>query len=145
MAAPCPDSMIPSFLSIRRYVRETHDTFTIELEPEQGGFSFAPGQFNMLYLPGSGEVPISISGDPDDPSRIVHTIRAYGVVTSRIMDLKKGDGIGVRGPYGNEWPVESSRDMDILLVAGGIGMAPLRPVIYTILNARERYGRGVVL
>jgi NAD(P)H-flavin reductase len=137
--------MMPVPLELRRFIRETHDTFTIDLAPPEGGFAFRPGQFNMLYLFGTGEVPISLSGDPGDPTRIVHTIRAYGAVTSRMASLKKGDFLGVRGPFGQGWPIEAQTGKDILLVAGGIGIAPLKPVIHHILAARDSYGRVMIL
>jgi NAD(P)H-flavin reductase len=141
------DPMVTSPYVIQRYTKETHDTFTLEILPSDGdeGFGFKPGQFNMLYMYGVGEVPISISGDPDDQSKVVHTIRAYGAVTGRMMTLKKGDMIGVRGPFGKPWPIEDLGGRDILLVAGGIGIAPLRPILYHILANREKYGKVVLL
>ncbi|GAF91061.1 unnamed protein product, partial [marine sediment metagenome] len=123
--------------------RETYDTFTLELEPANGagGFSFAAGQFNMLYMFGVGEVPISISGDPTKPETLVHTVRAVGAVTQAICRLKRGGVLGVRGPFGNHWPVEEAAGSDVVIVAGGIGLAPLRPAIYYLLSNREKYGR----
>ncbi|MFH1155553.1 MAG: FAD/NAD(P)-binding protein [Pseudomonadota bacterium] len=139
------DFMTTTPMPVRRFIRETHDTFSIELVPPGSGFSFKAGQFNMLYMFGTGEVPISISGDPGDEHRIIHTIRAYGSVTSRMMGLRKGDSVGVRGPFGNPWPMESLSGKDVLLIAGGIGIAPLRPVIHHILSTRERYGKVIIL
>lgn len=139
------DSMTPLPLQVRRYAKETHDTFTLELAAPEPGFVFKAGQFNMLYLFGTGEVPISISGNPGDTRRILHTIRAYGSVTSRMMGLKKGDWVGVRGPFGTSWPVEEAAGKDVLLIAGGIGLAPLRPVIHRLLDERARYGNVIVL
>ncbi|HXZ12049.1 MAG TPA: FAD/NAD(P)-binding protein [Candidatus Sulfotelmatobacter sp.] len=109
------------------------------------GFSFVPGQFNMLYLFGAGEVPISISGDPAETSTIQHTIRAVGTVTSALTRLKKGDTIGMRGPFGSPWPLAEAAGKDCLIVGGAIGLAPLRPVIYRILAEREKYRRVVIL
>lgn len=147
MEAAVKDPMEPSPYMIQQFRKETHDTFTLELAPIDGkeGYSFNPGQFNMLYTYGTGEVPISISGDPKDPSKIVHTIRAYGAVTSQMRTLKKGNIIGVRGPFGNGWPIKELAGRDILLVAGGIGVAPLRPVLYHILSNREQYNKVVLL
>lgn len=145
MKALIKDQMAPAACIIQKFKKETQDTFTIELSPPDDGFSFHPGQFNMLYMFGVGEVPISISGDPSDTGRIVHTIRAYGVVTSRMMTLKKQDMIGVRGPFGSHWPVEDLVGRDLLLVAGGIGIAPLRPALFHILNNRARYGKVLLL
>ena len=121
------DPMLPEALRISRVVRETADTFTLTLNAaERGGFFFLPGQFNMLYLHGAGEVPVSISGDPARPMYLVHTIRAVGSVTRPMQALEKGDEIGVRGPFGTSWPVERARGRDVLVVAGGIGLAPQR-------------------
>lgn len=107
-------------------------------------YRFKPGQFNMLYVPGCGEVAISHSGPPgSDTQDLVHTIRVVGRVTEAIRALKVGDTLGVRGPFGNPWPLETyrGRGFDIFLVAGGLGLAPLRPVIYQLLKEREHYGR----
>jgi NAD(P)H-flavin reductase len=142
MAAPAP--MLPIPFSITRVVRETSDTFTWELAPPDGAFPFAPGQFNMLYAFGSGEVPISISGDPAAPERLVHTIRAVGAVTRALDRLEPGDTVGVRGPFGKPWPVASAEGKDLIVVAGGIGLAPLRPVIYHALGHRDRYARVII-
>jgi NAD(P)H-flavin reductase len=99
----------------------------------------------MLYVFGLGEVAISLSGDPAEASRIVHTVRAVGAVSGAITRLRRSQVIGVRGPYGSSWPVAENEGSDILVVAGGLGLAPLRPVIYHVLGHRERYGRIVVL
>jgi NAD(P)H-flavin reductase len=99
----------------------------------------------MLYLFGVGEVPISISGDPADRENLVHTIRAVGTVTRPMRQLKRGDILGVRGPFGSPWPVEEAKGNDVEIVAGGLGLAPLRPVRYYLLAHRERYGRIVLL
>ena len=98
----------------------------------------------MLYAFGSGEVPISISGDPAEPSKLVHTIRAVGTVTRRLRELEAGDVVGVRGPFGTSWPVELAEQQDLLVVAGGIGLAPLRPVIYHALTHRDRYNKVLI-
>ena len=147
MQSAAQKAFIPTPCVIQRRKKETHDTFTLDLVRSHGNnpFSFSPGQFNMLYMYGTGEVPISISGNPDDEDRLVHTIRAYGAVTSRMMTLKKGDMVGVRGPFGNGWPVDAIVGNDILLVAGGIGIAPLRPVLHYILSRRDAYGKVTLL
>ncbi len=140
------DPMIPIPFRIVRALTETSDTRTFELKPPNGdGFIFEPGQFNMLYVRGVGEVPISISGDPDNQHTLVHTVRAVGSITNAMCELKPRDMIGVRGPYGNHWPLEEGRDHDILVVAGGIGLAPLRPVVYQLLSHREKYGQVILL
>jgi NAD(P)H-flavin reductase len=139
--------MVPEPYVIERVRRETHDTFTLEMRPEDGGEigRFRAGQFNMLYQFGVGEVPISISGDPTCPDPLRHTTRAVGTVTREMERLRAGDVLGVRGPYGAPWPVEELAGHDVVIVAGGIGLAPLRPAVYRILAERERYGRLVLL
>ncbi|CAA7616095.1 Oxidoreductase FAD/NAD(P)-binding [Magnetospirillum sp. LM-5] len=146
MTAVPRDPMLPVLFRIEKVRRDLSDTFTMELVPEAGGeFSFKPGQFNMLYVFGVGEIPISISGDPGDRSVLVHTTRAVGAVSSALDSLKAGDQIGVRGPYGTAWPIESAYGQDVVFVAGGVGLAPLRPAIYHAMNNRERYGKVMVL
>jgi NAD(P)H-flavin reductase len=108
-------------------------------------YRFTPGQFNMLYLYGSGEIPISIVSDPDQPEALVHTLRAVGPVSHGISRLLPGERIGLRGPYGNGWPLEAVRGRDILLVTGGLGCAPVVSVINYILRRREHYGRLIIL
>jgi NAD(P)H-flavin reductase len=138
------DSLVPLPLRITRVRRETADVATLELAPPSA-FAFIAGQFNMLYMFGLGEVAISLSGDPARDDRIVHTVRSVGAVSSALARLRRDQVIGVRGPYGSCWPVAESEGSDILIVAGGLGLAPLRPVIYHVLAHRERYGRVVVL
>ncbi len=123
---------------------ESHDTVTLELEPPEP-FGFEPGQFNMLRVPGIGEVPISISGDPSRPGPVLHTIRDVGAVTHALCTLRPGQRVGVRGPYGTSWPVRAAEGGDVVIVAGGIGLPPLRPAIYHVLAHRESYGRLVLL
>lgn len=137
------DPMVPSFYRVVRFSRETHDTFTIALRPPKAGksFMFAPGQFNMLYMFGAGEVPISISGNPSDKKTVSHTIRAVGNVTQLMRQLKTGDRVGLRGPFGSRWPIPEARGRDVVIVAGGIGLAPLRPVIYQLFTRRKEYRR----
>ena len=107
--------------------------------------AFKPGQFNMLYVFGVGEVPISVSGDPAQPHTIVHTTREVGTVTRAMRALRKGAALGVRGPYGQPWPLERAVGRDVVLVAGGIGLAPLRPVLYDIVAHRRDFGKVVLL
>jgi NAD(P)H-flavin reductase len=141
-----PDPMLPRLFRVERVRAETRDTVTLELAPEDGPpVVFAPGQFNMLYLFGVGEVAISISGDPGRPSPLTHTLRAVGAVTRGLCSLKPGDAVGVRGPFGAAWPLPEAEGSDVVIVAGGIGLAPLRPAVYHLLAHRERYGRVVVL
>lgn len=139
--------MTPVPMHIAKRTQELTDIFTLELTSANGGkpFSFRPGQFNMLYAFGVGEVPVSISGDPATPGKLVHTIRSVGAVTAALSNLKKGDEVGVRGPFGSSWPVAEAEGSDVVIVAGGIGLAPLRPLIEHILANRNKYGRFVVL
>jgi NAD(P)H-flavin reductase len=143
VAAPA-EPMVPVPFPIDRVRKDTHDTFTLDLTPP-AEFTFAPGQFNMLYVFGVGEVPISISSDPAEKSAIQHTTRMVGTVTSALKRLKKGDSVGIRGPFGSAWPLAESVGKDCLIIAGGIGLAPLRPVIFSILAQRDMYRRVAVL
>lgn len=141
-------AMVPRFLTTSHRVRETADVTTIECSKKDASAApkgFKPGQFNMLYVFGVGEVPISISGDPADADRIIHTIRAVGSVSEALTELKPNQPVGVRGPYGSSWPVSEARGDDVLLVAGGIGLAPLRPALYHLLGNRQEYGHVALL
>lgn len=139
--------IVPHIYRLRSKKRELRDTFTLLLEPMEGGGLTppAPGQFNMLYVLGVGEVPISSSGDPALSNRLVHTVRAVGAVTDAMCKLKRGETLGVRGPFGNHWRVQEAEGRDVVIVAGGLGLAPLRPVIYHLVAHRENYGRVVLL
>lgn len=128
------DPWLPALMPVLENATETSDVFTLTLRPP-GDFTFEPGQFNMLYVPGYGEVPISISGDPARPGELVHTVRSVGSVTRALSRLQPGDVVGVRGPYGRGWPNDLLSDRELVLIAGGIGLAPLRPVIYAALAA----------
>ncbi len=148
MATAIPiDPMLPHPYSVREVGKETPDTFTLTLEPENAdnGSTFQPGQFSMLWVFGVGELPISISGDPALHDRLVYTVRSVGQATHSLVNRRLGDGVGVRGPFGAGWPVEAARGKDIIVVAGGIGLAPLRPLIYHVLQNRKDYGRLVIL
>jgi len=126
--------------------RESADTVTLELEPPAGEvFAFRPGQFNMLGAFGTGEVPISISGDPAAGGPVLHTIRDVGMATHALCALEPGDRVGVRGPYGTWWPLEEAEGTDVMIIAGGIGLPPVRPAVYHLLANRDRYQRVVLL
>ncbi len=120
--------------------QETADTVTLHVRPLGEPLVSAPGQITMLSVFGIGEVPISISGDPDDNSEFVVTIRDVGAVTHALTGLASGDLLGARGPYGRGWPLDAAEGGDVVIVAGGIGMAPLRPALYHVLNRRDRFG-----
>jgi NAD(P)H-flavin reductase len=146
LANPLADPMLPSLFEVARVRPETYDTVTLELAPvDRRPVPFQPGQFNMLYLFGTGEVAISISGDPAKPAPLVHTLRSVGTVTRGLCALEPGDSVGVRGPFGTGWPLAEAVGSDVVIVAGGIGLAPLRPAIYHLLAERRRYGRIVIL
>jgi NAD(P)H-flavin reductase len=145
LAEPTARPMHPVPCRVRVVVRELDDTVTLELDPPGEGWGFAPGQFTMLYVFGIGEVPISISGNPGDSSRLVQTIRAVGPVTDALTSVSPGDVVGVRGPYGTAWPTETAERRDVVIVTGGIGLAPLRPAILEILDHRDRYGNVTLL
>ncbi len=147
MMANVPDPMLPQLYRVQRVRREIPDTFTLELEPEEGVEvpPFASGQFNMLYVFGVGEIPISISGDPARRRPLVHTTRAVGTVSKAMRELKPEDVIGVRGPFGSHWPIERAMGKDVVIVAGGIGLAPLRSAMYQVISQREKYGKVVLL
>ncbi len=134
----------PSPFRVSERRRETRDSWTLQLEPLAGPpLVVRPGQFTMLYAFGVGEVPISVSGDPAGP--LVHTIRAVGAVTRAICDARHDGVVGVRGPFGNTWPIDAAIGGDVVVIAGGIGLAPLRPAIYDALRSRERYRRLTIL
>lgn len=139
------DPMTPVPFTVRRSTRETADTVTLELDPGPSGFAFAPGQFNMLYALGIGEIPISISGDPAPGAPLEHTIRSVGAVSTALAALGDGDSVGVRGPFGTDWGVGAAEGADVVIVAGGIGLAPLRPAIRGLLARRRDHGRISVL
>ncbi len=143
------DPMSPALARVRSVTPEAYgiSTFWLEFEDPSlaAAYRFEPGQFNMLYLPGFGEVAISISSDPGEPKLLGHTIRYAGMVTRAIGRLKPGDGIGLRGPYGSYWPLAEAQGKDLLIVGGGIGIAPLRPLLLAILRQRHLFGRVLML
>ncbi|WP_241559872.1 FAD/NAD(P)-binding protein [Solirhodobacter olei] len=142
MAAPLPtpDPMLPRRYRVTRAKGEIAGTATVELAPIDGApMTFSPGQFNMLYAFGVGEIPVSISGDPARPGQLTHTTRDVGLVSKAIVGLKEGDMLGIRGPFGSAWPIEAAAGRHALFIAGGLGLAPLRPAIYHVLNNRADY------
>jgi NAD(P)H-flavin reductase len=135
----------PAAYRVAERHRETRDTWTLRLEPEDGAGlpPFAPGQFAMLYAFGAGEAPISISAIEDDA--LVHTVRAVGPVTTALCAAQPGDRLGVRGPFGTAWPLGEVAGHDVVVIAGGIGLPPLRPVIRALLADAGRDGTLSVL
>jgi len=147
MSSVTSDVMRPVRARVVSVVKETRDTFTLAVTPADGESweAFQPGQFNMLYVFGVGELPISISGDPEERERLVYTVRSVGQATHALVSRRPGETIGVRGPFGAGWPLGAARGKDVLVVAGGIGLAPLRPLIYHVLRYRDDYVRLLVL
>jgi len=144
---PAVGPLVPRAYRVRGAARETSDTVTLALQAETAAeeVGFAPGQFNMLSVFGVGEVPISISGNPGRVDLLTHTVRAVGAVTQALAAQRRGALVGVRGPYGTAWPVEAAEGSDVVIVAGGVGLAPLRPAVHRILARREKYGRIALL
>ena len=137
--------MRPAPWRVANRLREAQDTWSLELVPPEGaaGTPFEPGQFAMLYAFGAGEVPISVSEVSE--RSVLHTVRAVGPTTRAICALQPGATLGVRGPFGTSWPLAAAEGADVLIIAGGIGLAPLRPAVLHLLAYRERYGRVSVL
>ena len=137
---PCP--MVPAPARVRETHRESDGVVTLTLEPEAAGVGrFRPGQFNMLYALGVGEAALAPSGAPSHPDLVVHTVRAVGPVTRALCRLRRGDVVGLRGPYGTPWPLNHAAGGDLLLVAGGLGLVPLRPVVHQVLEHRAGHRR----
>lgn len=138
-------AMVPAPWLVRSSWDEVASTRSLDIAPGAGSIgSFSPGQFNMLYVPGVGEIPVSVSARAEDGEGLVHTVRAVGAVSSALCNLKAGDWIGVRGPFGRGWPVELARDSDAVIVAGGLGLAPTRPAIMDLVAESERSSRTIV-
>jgi len=146
IAAPAAaDPLIPHVARVLRRRRDGPDVWTLEIEPDPAMAPFAPGQFNMLTAFGVGEAAISVSGDPAERGRLVHTIRAVGAVSSALTRLDRGDVLGLRGPFGVGWPMDEAVGRDVVVVAGGVGLAPLRPALYRLYAERARYGKIALL
>jgi NAD(P)H-flavin reductase len=141
------DPMLPRSYVVKQVEKETPDTFSLVLHPHRhsNGTAFLPGQFSMVSVFGVGELPISISGDPSQQKNLVYTVRSVGKATHALVSRKLGMEVGIRGPFGRGWPLDRARGKDVVIIAGGIGLAPLRPVIYQVLQNRELYGRVVVM
>lgn len=138
-------ALCPEPWRVRSVIAEGDDTVSLLLDPPPGRDGrFEPGQFNMLYAFGIGEVPISFSGDPA-AGEALHTVRAVGAVSRALCALRPGDAVGVRGPYGTAWPLDEARGRDVLVVAGGIGLAPLRGLVCRIAAERDAFGRAALL
>ena len=144
-----PSPYVPYEAEIVERVQESDTIFTLRLrftDPAvQAAYSFQPGQFNMVYLYGVGEVPISIVSDPLDEHLLDHTIRRVGRVTEGLAQLKAGDRIGIRGPYGRGWPLQQVEGRDVAVITGGLGCAPVVSVINYVMRRRESYGKLTII
>lgn len=138
------DPMLPTLAKVVSRTDEVPGVVTFAIEAE-GWTGFAPGQFNMLSLFGVGEIAISLSGNPDKTSEIVHTIRDVGPVSGALTELQPKEVLGLRGPYGAGWPVDAAKGRDVIVAAGGLGLAPVRPILYHLLNHRDRYGKVTLI
>jgi NAD(P)H-flavin reductase len=141
------EPMLPVPYRVAGRVVQTRDSVTLVLEPAgRPRPSFLAGQFMMLAVPGIGEVAISVSGDPAaGDGRLVHTVRSVGAVSRALHDAWPGTVVGVRGPFGTHWDAVSAAGRDLVIVAGGVGLAPLRPLVLDVLGSRGRYGRVVLI
>ena len=140
---------LPAEAEIVERIQESPSIFTLRLrftDPAiRAAYRFAPGQFNMVYLHGAGEVAISIVSDPERSDLLDHTIRAVGRVTEGLSALRAGARIGLRGPFGRGWPVEEAQGRDVVVVTGGLGCAPVVSAINYILERRERFGQLTIV
>lgn len=143
------NALIPEMAVVTAVKKQTYDTITYTMafkDPQkQQDYAFKPGQFNMISLLGMGEAPISISSCCGREETFDHTVRAVGDITRTMTVFEPGQLLGVRGPYGTGWPIEQAKGHDVLVVAGGIGLAPIRPMITHIFRNRKDYGSLEVL
>ncbi len=140
---------LPDTAEVIERIQETQTVFTLRLAftdlEKRKKYSFVPGQFNMVYLHGVGEIPISVVSDPKDPEMLDHAIRVVGRVTQGLSKLNKGDCIGLRGPYGLGWPLAEAQGKDVLVITGGLGCAPVVSVINYINQRRDDFGKLTIL
>lgn len=138
--------MVPARYRVATVERETADTLTLGLDPVDRPIAPPdPGQFTMVYGFGTGEIPVSVSGCPDDGGLIHHTIRGVGAVSHALGGAIAGTMVGIRGPFGSGWEVDRAAGGDVVVVAGGIGLAPLRPVVRRILARRDTVGAAAIV
>jgi anaerobic sulfite reductase subunit B len=143
LVAPAVDRiLVPIPHRVLAVFDELDDVRTLHVAPVDGDPApFEPAQCGMVGLPGLGEAPLSISSDPDDHDHHAYTIRSVGPITAGLVALTPGDQLIVRGPFGNVWPISNAEGGDVLVVAGGIGLAPLRSLVLRLATHRDRYGR----
>ncbi len=138
--------LAPDKAVVEEKIIEGKDVFSLRLSLQNGeSFSPKPGQFNMLGMPGIGEAPFSFSSLDSDEKSFTHTIRMAGNVVTAISRLNVGDSLTIRGPYGSAWPLDLAENKNLIIVAGGIGMPPLRPVIYYVLRNRDKFKKVYLL
>jgi NAD(P)H-flavin reductase len=137
--------MLPEPMKVLSARKELPDVVTLTLDAATNPSPSLPGQFNMLYAFGVGEIAISMSGGPARDDVVVHTIRAVGAVSEALTRLRRGGVAGVRGPYGAPWPMDQAEGADLVIIAGGLGLAPLRPAVYHALVRRSAYRRVSLL
>lgn len=138
------DIYLPQEAEILERIQESSTIYTLRLRftdnKKQRNFSFSPGQFNMVYLYGVGEIAISISSDPDNRKFFDHTIRSVGRVSKALEKLSKGDRIGIRGSYGRGWPIMEAQNKNVTIITGGLGCAPVVAMINYIIERRSQFG-----
>jgi NAD(P)H-flavin reductase len=149
LEAEVPGGATTHVATVLRVVPAAYETFTywvsIDDADARNAYRFDPGQINMIGIPGVGEIPISVSSDPASPRTLAHTIRSCGRVTNVFKTLTRGDRVTIRGPFGRPWPVARAQGGDMLVVAGGLGLAPVRPAIYHAIRHRNAFRRLIVL
>lgn len=144
-----PNAYLPKEAEVVKCVKESATIFTLYLrftDPmEHARYTYDPGQFNMLYLYGVGEVPISIVSDPEHEDLLIHTINRVGRVTRGMAQIREGQRLGIRGPYGHGWPLREAEGQDVVIVSGGLGCAPVVSVINYMQRRRERFGHFTIV
>ncbi|WP_438314204.1 FAD/NAD(P)-binding protein [Candidatus Caldatribacterium sp. SIUC1] len=140
---PCEGIYTPCLLPIAEIVEETQDIKTFRI-PRPEHFVYRPGQFAEIFVPGVGEAPFSISSSPTERTFLEFSVKRIGSVTQALHRLNPGDTVGLRGPYGNGFPVEELLGKHLLFVGGGIGLAPLRSLINYVLAPEHRSSFGDV-
>ncbi len=140
-------SLLPAVGTLIHRHKETADTWTLEIEPRARADlkAFAPGQFAMITAFGVGEIPLSLSRSPAESRLLTTTVRAAGAVSTALTQLGIGRAVGFRGPFGVGWPMNAAEAHDVIIVAGGLGLAPLRPALYRLFANRDRYRRVTLL
>jgi len=140
---------VPAVADIVEKRPETRGIYTFRLrirdDTRRQTFRFRPGQFNMLYVYGVGEVPISVASDPDETDLLDHTVRIVGNVTGVLDRLTVGDSVGLRGPYGSSWPLDEAEGRDVVMITGGLGCAPVVGAINYVVRRRASFGALKIL